>query len=422
MLLLCLFSTMIFQSCRTDNTIYEQEKGEQSYFSIFNNPNSNTSRKGNHYQEAFRTLYYSYLDAHPENAPDFSNKNILQVDFRFASQEIIDDDGKVYVLFPVVLNENVVEVVMASVNKELSEVGFHVLVKNDDVKSVIDTFSKKMKKDKTGTYSGPDSNIEEVLIIVPPKEKEPAALVEIELPPTGNCEIFNICGGSGGDFSLNPPDSNPCVKINELLTDYDFSLKLANLDKPDVFGLNHEMGHAAFFQNGSTHYTSMSNYSGTTKLIPPSGSLFFGFIHTHQNFDSDGNPTIKMFSPADLDTFLSLCATMHIIRVKLAEAYAMVVTSQGNYIIKYNGTASWTNPGPGTMEWWNKWYKDEMRAIQNADKSFDQDKVEKAFLKFLKERVGIDGIELYSVDKNSGDTKKLSLDANNNLNTPIPCQ
>ena len=58
--------------------------------------------------------------------------------------------------------------------------------------------------------------------------------------------------------------------------------------------------------------------------------------------------------------------------------------------------------------------------IQNEDGSFDQDKVEKVFVRFLKEEVKIDGVELYKVAKITGKATELTLDANNNI-LPIPC-
>ncbi|MBP0611970.1 hypothetical protein J8J42_02785 [Chryseobacterium sp. cx-311] len=61
-----------------------------------------------------------------------------------------------------------------------------------------------------------------------------------------------------------------------------------------------------------------------------------------------------------------------------------------------------------------------MEAIQNEDGTYDQNKVEKAFLKFLKERVKIDGVELYSVEKNTGKAKKLTLNSNNSI-VPTDC-
>ncbi|ODS88542.1 MAG: hypothetical protein ABS44_08560 [Chryseobacterium sp. SCN 40-13] len=226
------------------------------------------------------------------------------------------------------------------------------------------------------------------------------------------------CNDGSGIIILpgNPKDNTPCKKITAAFADDRFKEKVAAIDKPSVFNMDHEMGYAAGYPINTTltetQYPPMENKVGTHSVNLPSGSQYFGFIHSHTNRDG----VVKMFSPGDLHNFLMRCVQAANQHGNISDAYAMVITSSGNYMLKFTGTNVNFGVGTGTMKWWNKWYtEDYMEPIQNNDGTFDQNKVEKAFLQFLKEKVKIGGIELYSVEKETGTAKKLTLDAKNNV-------
>lgn len=228
------------------------------------------------------------------------------------------------------------------------------------------------------------------------------------------------CNDGSGVIILPAKPKTPCEKIKDNFADEKFKEKVTAIDKNDVFNMDHEMGYAAGYPVNTsltgTQYPPMENKIGTHSVSLPGGVQYFGFIHSHTNREG----AIKIFSPGDLQNFLMRCVKAAQQFGHISDAYAMVITSQGNYMLKFSGTNFNQIIGTGTKDWWDKWYKKEMEAIQNEDGTYDQNKVEKAFLKFLKERVKIDGVELYSVEKNTGKAKKLTLNSNNSI-VPTDC-
>ncbi|MGG5207455.1 hypothetical protein ACQWU4_00810 [Chryseobacterium sp. MIQD13] len=224
--------------------------------------------------------------------------------------------------------------------------------------------------------------------------------------------------GSGGNINL-PELDDPCVKIKNKFNDAKFKEKVAAIDKPEVFDYDHEMGYAVGYPPPNTgvtetQYQPMENVLGSHNVTLPAGNQYFGFIHSHNN-ESDGGHPVKIFSPADLATFLTSCVANADVHGGVTDAYAMVITSEGNYMLQFTGLSSGFGVGPNTKKFWLSWYEREVIAIQNEDGTIDQGKVEKMFLRFLKEKVAIDGVELYQVEKITGKATKLSLDASNNV-------
>ncbi|MCY0969530.1 hypothetical protein [Chryseobacterium wangxinyae] len=214
---------------------------------------------------------------------------------------------------------------------------------------------------------------------------------------------------------------DPCWIIKKNFANAKFKDKVAAIDKPEVFDYDHEMGYAAGYPPANTgvigtQYPPMENTLGSHNVTLPTGNQYFGFIHSHTNREG----AVKMFSPADLATFLTSCVVNADTNGNIGDAYAMVITSQGNYILKYTGFSTTFGIGPNGTNFWNAWYERELLEIQNEDKSFDQNKIEKVFLRFLKEKVKIDGVQLYKVDKITGKANELTLGSNNNV-IPTPC-
>ncbi|MBT2622442.1 hypothetical protein [Chryseobacterium sp. ISL-6] len=235
-----------------------------------------------------------------------------------------------------------------------------------------------------------------------------------------NKAFYRLPAGCGG--GTIPGLNDPCQKISNLYSNSKFKEKVAAIDKPEVFNYDHEMGYAAGYPVNTTvtgtQYPPMENVLGTHNVTLPSGDQYFGFIHSHNN-ESDGGHPIKIFSPGDLSTFLTSCVANADGHGNIADAYAMVITSEGNYILQFTGLSSSFGIGPNTIKFWKTWYEREMGKLVLEDE-ITQANVEKVFLMFLQEKVKIDGIELYKVEKITGKAKKLSLDQNNNV-LPIPC-
>lgn len=183
------------------------------------------------------------------------------------------------------------------------------------------------------------------------------------------------------------------------------------MDKPEKFNATTESGYVAAY--GTTPYEDLV-VAGDDNLRMPAGSKYYGYMHVH--LDKEG--VVKIFSPADVSTFLTGPVRNGNTQGNMADAYAMVITSQGNYILKYTGNGNY-GIGPNQEKNWKSWYKDNYTRLVE-DNKLTQPNVENLFLQFLKDKVNISGLEIYKTDKTTGKASKLTLDSNNNV-LPIPC-
>ncbi|HRN71166.1 MAG TPA: hypothetical protein PLS49_08360, partial [Candidatus Woesebacteria bacterium] len=159
--------------------------------------------------------------------------------------------------------------------------------------------------------------------------------------------------GSSGESSGEPDPRNtilltpdgeiidsPCAKIKAAFADDRFKEKVAAIDKPSVFNMDHEMGYAAGYPINTSlteiQYPPMENKVGTHSVTLPSGSQYFGFIHSHTD-DNGDIIRARIFSNADVATFLTSCVRNAQQHGDISDAYAMVITSEGNYMLKYTG-------------------------------------------------------------------------------------
>jgi hypothetical protein len=221
-------------------------------------------------------------------------------------------------------------------------------------------------------------------------------------------------GGGGPD---NPLDTitipqNPCEKLKNQNQNQAFKDKVTLLDKDDIFKKTQETGYAAAY--GSVPYEQMLNSdNGNVKL--PQGNKYYGYMHVHLNMDG----VVKIFSPYDITTFLTSCVANAKLVGNMADAYAMVITSEGNYILKYSGDGNFAISSV-QLESWETWYKKQYGELYENNK-LTQPNVEKLFTQFLQEVVNINGLEVYQSDKTTGNASKLQYNGSNNPVQPIPC-
>jgi len=235
--------------------------------------------------------------------------------------------------------------------------------------------------------------------------------------PNGECSD----GGDGGGYPYpgggnNNPDpetpEDPCTKMKAQNQNPDFKAKVTALDKKEIFDKKVETGHAAAY--GTTPFEQMSNTpNGNVKL--PDGNKYFGYMHTH--LDKEG--VVKIFSPYDIVTFLTSCVRNAEQNGNKGDAYAMVITSQGNYILKYSGDGSY-NIGPNQITNWQAWYDTEYTKLIEEN-SFTQPNIEKLFTQFLEQKVNINGLKVYKSDKTTGNTTKIEYNGKENPVKPTPC-
>lgn len=207
---------------------------------------------------------------------------------------------------------------------------------------------------------------------------------------------------------------NPCDQLKTQNTNADFKSKITELATKTK--LKKETGYA---QKTDGSYQSLTN-SGGDQLNFATDATTIGFMHTHLdpyesgNYDPDGNPEIrspiKMFSPADVKSFISLLINANRNNIPLSDVYGTMVASNGVYQLRFEGNYSDINTGLN-FDGLKEKYRDYFRRFSNP---------EKAFALFLKDQIGINGISLYKL-KSDGTSEKKSLDTNNKLTT-TPCQ
>lgn len=158
----------------------------------------------------------------------------------------------------------------------------------------------------------------------------------------------------------------------------------------------------------------MENTIGSHTVNLPSGDQYFGFIHTHNN-ESNGGVPIKIFSPADLAVFLTSCVANADQNGNITDAYAMVITSEGNYMLNYTGFGTNFNYNVNVKKIWNDWYNKKYTDLAEND-NLTQANIEKTFVQFLGEIVNIDGLEIYNIEKTTGKASLINSDG-----TKTPC-
>jgi len=214
------------------------------------------------------------------------------------------------------------------------------------------------------------------------------------------------CNGVGSGTVSIPLLNDPCTKIKAKFADTKFKAKYDNINKPDVFGLDHEKGTFERYPPKNSglqpSFVDIENKIGTTDMsLPDDKSGVSGLMHSHQDEDANGNHPIKIFSPTDVRTFINiLMPQASSYTGSYMNAYSIVTTSGGNYMLQYT-KATW--PGSinyETKEKWQTWYKDEYRKLIN-DEKLTQANVEKIFTQFIKEVTKIDGLEVYKVTETS---------------------
>lgn len=218
-------------------------------------------------------------------------------------------------------------------------------------------------------------------------------------------------GGGGGGSTVNT--ENPCDQIKKQNTNANFKSKIDELSKKT--NLKKETG---YMQSKNGPLTALTNLSSDSMKLPYDATTV-GYMHTHlDDYDSgtvdlDGNPLInqpiKMFSPADVQSFMILLINANKNGIPLSDVYGTMISSKGNYTLRLKGGYSDLNLVLNFKEL-DKKYETTMQKSNST---------ELGFLKFMKEN-GITGISLFKINSD-GTTAQKTLDAKDKLiTTPCP--
>ncbi|MCW3162803.1 hypothetical protein, partial [Chryseobacterium oryctis] len=233
-------------------------------------------------------------------------------------------------------------------------------------------------------------------------------------------------GGSGGGNGGYPytPVQTPCEKAKNKISDPKFKAKFQELNTPQMFAMDHEKGYYERLPPvGSTGVPSgfpvVDGAPCTHSMdLPDNEDGIAGLLHIHNDANCDDVPTIKVPSPADVRTFLNIFMKQaRIYTGSYTNAYSVVITSQGSYMLQYTND-TWPGSTWDKIEDWNKWYKKEYEKL-TTDELANPSIVEKIFTQFLKEKVAIDGLEVYKITENS--STKLEYNGANQPVVATPC-
>ncbi len=410
-------------SCRTDEMLTGTEQAQKekiAFFERFEKERSlSKNAESNNYALPFANSMLAYFSNYPEKKTELENK-YGTVDLSVSSQNMDLENGRKLLMFPMLTDGKVTAVIGGVINEERDFLYFDVYKDNHPDRSfLIKTFQNHYSaKTVSRNDSNNPINVGYVIIIVkkpqltkPDPFDDPGGNGGHDMGG-GNGDFTD--GGSGGSNPNTPNTTNPCEKMKEQNQNTEFKAKVAEIDKKEIFDKDKETGFSAAYGQPKTNYEPLSNNNDNLKF--PHGNKYYGYMHAHLD-SKDG--IVRIFSPADIFTFLTTCVRNAETKGSMTDAYGMVITSQGNYIIKYSGNGSF-GIGPGTLSSWQSWYDDKFTEL-NDSKGLTQDNVEKLFTQFMDEKVKIDGLEVYKSDKSTGNTTKLKYDKNTKSVVQTPC-
>lgn len=202
-------------------------------------------------------------------------------------------------------------------------------------------------------------------------------------------------------------EEDPCEGIATLLDDSGFVDKMEELE--DNEDLHHETGYS---HNMDGNFTQLQQNGNNAVVIPkPFDPNLIGAMHVHYNDyqipdqDGDGTPDIRkmirQFSASDIKTFLEMVKNAHQNGNPTSKVYLMMVSSQGNYMLRFTGNVSNINLNFNPKQ---------LKSVYEG--YFKKYSDEKAFLMFMKNEIpSSTGIRLYKI-KSNGTVKEKFLDEN----------
>ncbi len=167
--------------------------------------------------------------------------------------------------------------------------------------------------------------------------------------------------------------------------------------------------------NGKYDPLRRANATGNAVTVPTTSDVL-GFIHTHPNYVLETNPAlgvkqkhplIPMFSPKDLEVLLKIAKNANGTNFTLSQAYAAVVTPEGNYLLKFGNSATSVPTMNGIGD-------TSMKILYRSYIENSKYKA-KAFMSFLRDILEITTIEIYEFETDTGTVKRKYVDKNGNI-------
>jgi hypothetical protein len=198
---------------------------------------------------------------------------------------------------------------------------------------------------------------------------------------------------------------DPCEKLKAQYNNPIYKAKIDVLKTQT--GQTKENGYAQTKDGSFTTLTA----NGSDAVTLPRDINRIGYMHTHldsyQKTNAEGELIdvfpIKIFSPEDVKQFLILIINAQNYGNPISDTYGVLVSSAGTYQLGFTGNAADINVKANTINWGESLDKIYITTIL-------ENGLEKGLLKFLIDKIGIDGIELYKIEDTGN--KKITLDIN----------
>lgn len=359
------------------------------------------------------------------------------IEFRIHSQAVFEENGDIWMLFPKIGKDNVEDLVVAILSEGQTKLHYKTISRSSDlftrnVRRFRSAYSKYFNTDPEGNvfFMSPTSRcgfegeapceIPEVIISPPPRDGGGGYHGDLpgngDNPPDGGgCAVYLECEpddqevGGGGNGSQQEGD--PCAKVKSMNTNTEYKKKVAELSKSSVLNNKHETGYSESKNGNFTELAKGISTESSDSMSMTYSADTKGYIHTHQNdyetgkYNDAGDPEIKkpfrMFSPADVNALMELAKLRS--SGDYSDLYGTMISSYGNYTIKFTGTAADIKTGFEGPEW-RKSYKKFMEEEKGS--------LETKFLRFMKEKMKINGISLLKT-KNNGTVQRIEMNNKN---------
>ena len=444
-------------ACRTETDYVDKEEAKQPFAVFSTTSNNNVAYRKNSktgsdqidYASGFAYLLQRHDSIHHKNNTGLVNStnettwddelkqhfikksSSAFIEFRIKSQTVVQENQDKWVVFPKIENGKVIDLVGVVLSDSETDVRYYYIDRESEFyKDNVSLFQEKYNKyftksnRTTANRDAADRDIDEVTLThinrLPWWDTgKQSSKGDDASAGGGKCGEYNDCkkddrGGSGGGGE-KPQDRNPCEKIKKQNESTNYKIKLNEYNKASNFSEKKEKG---FYETKDGWFYSLEQSQSTSSsdgLKIPISSDIKGYTHTHLNdyedgtTDENGTPVIRqpirMFSPADVNALMELTKLQS--NGNYGDLYGVMLSSSGNYTIKFTGTAADIKTGFDTDDW----REDYKKFVQKESGS-----LEKKFLRFLSEKMGVKGISLFK-NNSDGKTQKKSLSSNNNVQT-----
>ncbi|UKB80225.1 hypothetical protein [Chryseobacterium sp. MEBOG07] len=206
--------------------------------------------------------------------------------------------------------------------------------------------------------------------------------------------------------------NTPCGKIKKSTYDESFKANITSLEEKT--GLSYENGYRLGTSQTGTQNQLLQNRPGTTQVDVKFFPNTFAIQHTHY----DG--IYPIFSPGDILQFNQWIIwakgwndiPTNTPKIPLNYLTYTVVTSNGNYLMAFDGTDVVSLPNYTEKEFYdlNEKYKEKLNSavkVTNVSQEviYDMEKLEKEFLKFVKDKMNMVGFKLFKINSDGTNTE-----------------